>query len=133
MTDASTLYPEYTGGYGPYDYDPMIASFGDILLKVDDDDYQGDSRVLYKKDGLYGVLVFGWGSCSGCDALQGCQSVAELDELIADTRNLIRWADKEGTQAYLRDSEARKGEYSYHEKETREFYEKAIALLEEMP
>lgn len=51
-------------------YEALIESFEvDILLDEHDDDYQGDSFYLLRDaDGRYGYLVFGWGSCSGCDA-----------------------------------------------------------------
>ena len=42
-----------------YDYQPMLEEFGEILVQVDEDDYQGDSYLLYKKDNQYGFLVFG--------------------------------------------------------------------------
>lgn len=32
----------------PGDYGPILASIGEILLQVDDEDYQGDSRVIYR-------------------------------------------------------------------------------------
>jgi hypothetical protein len=62
---------DYGGGAyfsAPYDYDPLLESFGyEILLKIDDDDYQGDSRLLFKDGKQYGLLIFGWGSCSAGD------------------------------------------------------------------
>lgn len=35
----------------PGDYGPILASIGEILLQVDDEDYQGDSRVIYRDGG----------------------------------------------------------------------------------
>ena len=46
--------------YGVYDYQPMLAMMGDIVVQVDDNDYQGDSRLLFKDDDArYGFLRFG--------------------------------------------------------------------------
>jgi hypothetical protein len=95
MKKAIELYPDSfqysfdsTG-----DYQPIINSFGDILVQVDDDNYQGDSLILLEKDGKYGLLQFGWGSCSGCDALQSCESHEDVDELIESLHNRIVWHD----------------------------------------
>lgn len=76
-----------------YDYQPMLDEFGEILLQVDDDDYQGDSFLIYKKDNKYGLLIFGWGSCSGCDALQACDDIDEVQELMDSLYNSITWFD----------------------------------------
>lgn len=85
MKPISDVYPdagEY-GYFGVYDYGPLIESIGhEVLVKVDDDDYQGDSNVLFRRaDGAFGYLNFGWGSCSGCDALQACDSYEDLESL----------------------------------------------------
>lgn len=55
-----------------WDYKPIVNSFGKIIIQVNDGDYQEDSYILLEDDGRYGYLSFGWGSCSGCDALQAC-------------------------------------------------------------
>ena len=52
-------------------YATLIASMEvERLVEVSDDDYQGDTRLLLRQNGRYGYLCFGWGSCSGCDALE---------------------------------------------------------------
>ena len=73
------------------DYTPMLEQFGEILIKVDEDDYQGDSYLIYKKENSYGYLRFGWGSCSGCDALQACNTIQEVQELMGALYNSIIW------------------------------------------
>jgi hypothetical protein len=75
------------------EYQPMLNAFGKIVLQVDDIAYQGDSRVLYDNDGEIGVLIFGWGSCSGCDALQACNSLEDVQELCNELQDSIRWFD----------------------------------------
>ena len=74
-----------------FDYTPILEQFGEILIKVDDDDYQGDSYLIYKKENSYGYLRFGWGSCSGCDALQACNTIQEVQELMDTLYNSIIW------------------------------------------
>lgn len=108
MVDVRRIYPDcIQEGDGsdwfaaPYSYAPMLETFGNILLQVDDQDYQGDSRVLYEKDGKYGYLLFGWGSCSGCDALQGCNSYGELQDLANTLEGYIMWMDPKELLLYF--------------------------------
>src|SRR4029078_11844002 len=63
-------------------YDLLVTCFGQIVVEVSDNDSQGDTRYLLRgPDARWGVLVNGWGSCSGCDALQACGSYEALDGL----------------------------------------------------
>lgn len=60
-----------TGEYNTVTYDTLIDSMEiERLVEVSDDDYQGSTRVLVRDGDRFGMLEFGWGSCSGCDALQ---------------------------------------------------------------
>lgn len=133
MINAKELYPEYwkeeqeNGDfYGPYDYQPIIDSLGNVLVQVDDADYQGDTRVLYESNGKYGYLVFGWGSCSGCDALQACDNMQDIQNLIEDLQNSIKWFD---TLSDLKTHFGNKDwelDWSYHVDETKDFIEKVM-------
>lgn len=94
MKTAKELYSsERVEKFGVWDYNPMLKEFGDILIEIDEDDYQGDSFILYKNEDKYGFLTFGWGSCSGCDALQGCTNIEEVQELMDSLYNSIQWFD----------------------------------------
>lgn len=97
MKTASELYSEKYGTdklIGDIsNYTPMLEQFGEILIRVDDNDYQGDSYLIYKKENSYGYLRFGWGSCSGCDALQACNTIQEVQELMDNLYNDIIWFD----------------------------------------
>lgn len=119
---AETLYPEcryrtYNGRTyfdSPDDYTPIIQSFGHVIVRTDEDDYEGDTFVLLGKDDRYGFLVFGWGSCSGCDALQACGSFAAIDTLITQLENTIHWFDTfEAAQTYINDDLLRRGSFYY--------------------
>lgn len=102
-------------------YTPILEQFGEILIRVDEQDYQGDSFLIYKKDGAYGYLCFGWGSCSGCDRLQGCSTIHEVQELMDSLYNDILWFNSLGE---LKDYFAQKDwtlEYSWHLKEFKDF------------
>ena len=126
---ANQLYPEYKGGYGPGSYQPIIDDLGSILLQVDDEDYQGDSRVLIQKDEKYGILIFGWGSCSGCDALQACESVSELDELIEQIQSSVKWFDNSAECLHYFQNHDWQGDYSWHREETKKFINEAVDKL----
>ena len=98
MKTAKELYPEESkdeevGGYffGTDNYQPIISEIGNILIQIDDSDYSGDSRILYEKDGKYGYLIFGWGSCAGCDELQACKSIQDIQEIIDRLVKSIHW------------------------------------------
>ena len=74
----------------------------DILIFVDEDDWQGDSLYLLKNNDKYGLLKFGWGSCSGCDALQACESFDDVYTLLNNLNDEIIWFDsKDEINKYL--------------------------------
>ena len=115
--------------YGPGDYDKLLESFGcEIILKVDDDGYEGDSRVLYHLNGRYGLLIFGFGSCSGCDALQACQTFDEIEDLRKRFITSIHWDTAEGMHHYIANKDWEL-EYCYHQEETKRFIDEALKLL----
>lgn len=117
-------------GWGVSDYDPLLQSLGhEVLLKVDDNDYQGDSRLILKNGDRYGLLIFGWGSCSGCDALQACGTVEEIEELRDGLANGIIWHDSRQAMLDFIKSRDWEVQFSWHDEETKEFVEKAIAML----
>ena len=125
--DVKKLYTDEPGWW--YDYQPMLNAFGKIAIQVDDNDYQGDSRLLYFENGKIGVLIFGWGSCSGCDALQACGSLEEVQELCDSLQEDIKWFDdKKQALEYFTNHDWH-GDYSWHQAETKEFVNKCIEYL----
>lgn len=130
MKTARELYPDYIEPfYGPGDYGPLLGSIGEIVLQVDDDDYQGDSRILYKDGDKIGYLQFGWGSCSGCDALQGCTHFSEIETLRTELIAAIKWFDTKKDAAKWIGEHDWGGDYSYHHAEQHDFIEKAKSYL----
>lgn len=107
----------YDNSWGWWDYQPMLNEFGDILLQKDEQNYQGDSFLIYEKDDKYGYLTFGWGSCSGCDALQGCNSIGEVQELMDRLYSSIEWFDSlDALKEYFKETDwPLKYEYSIPE------------------
>jgi hypothetical protein len=132
------VYPELesNGCYNEVcDYEPMVNAFGRrVLVAVDVNDYQGDSYRLIadgdEPDQRYGLLIFGWGSCSGCDALQWCDSVEELQELADQLQSSIKWfSDKETLRKYMQEHDW-EGDWSWHEKESHDFRRKVMEFLD---
>lgn len=114
-------------------YEPMVEAFGRTICSVDTDDYQGDSfRLLAdgdEPDQKYGLMVFGWGSCSGCDALQACASVKELQELMDHLQDQIRWfADKESLLKFMMEHDW-EGDWHWHRSEAHQFRKKVMEFL----
>jgi hypothetical protein len=114
--------------YGP-SYDTLVSCFGEIVVAVADNDYQGDTRYLVRgADGRWGVVIVGWGSCSGCDALQACSKPKDYAELRDSIGAGATWFDTAAACAtYLTDKD---WEASYlREAETRDFVEQCLAAL----
>ena len=125
MKPISEVYPEDSSWSN---YIPLLRSMGfSILLTVDDNEYQGDSRVLFEDGDQYGILFFGWGSCSGCDALQACESYEDLEKLRTELLDDIRWGTAEETLKYLKEHDW-EGDYSWG-KETRMFLRRSVAVM----
>jgi hypothetical protein len=133
MSTSKLLYPDYGVDsdtfYGPCDYQPIINSFGKVLIQVDDKDYQGDSRVILEHEGKIGWLNFGWGSCSGCDALQACNTHAEVDQLIVELRNSIKWFDSIEELKHFFKTKCWDLDYSWHSEEQNKFIEQVLNYI----
>lgn len=112
-----------------YSYQPMIDSFGNVLVQVSDRGYQGDTRVLLEDSGLFGMLIFGWGSCSGCDALQGCNSFDDLQRLYDSLKNSVQWWESAEDALDYFEKHDWEGDYSWHQEETHEFARRCKDLL----
>jgi hypothetical protein len=94
-------------------YDALIESFEmESLIQVDDDDYQGDSYVLFRNNDQFGILIFGWGSCSGCDALESItdhypsgknkvEIVKDLNEFRDEMYSSITWRSRDEMVEYV--------------------------------
>lgn len=114
-----------------YDYNPIIRSFGKVLVVVEDDYYSGDTRVLLKNGERYGFLVVGWGSCPGCDALQGCDTFAEVDRLIDEIEGGIKWfAALAEAKTYIANDDERSLSFYTHCEKWPEFKRKVLAFQE---
>lgn len=85
-------------------YDSVIDSYGFNKLHSEFlGSYQGDALFLLhdKASSKYGLLVFGYGSCSGCDSLQGCSTTEEVVGLREQLFDQITWKSKGDLLEYL--------------------------------
>jgi len=123
VKDIREVYPkEIEPFYGPSDYRPLLESLGhEILLQVDDQDYQGDSRLLFRHGDRIGYLHFGWGSCSGCDALQACETYAQIEALRTELDGAINWWPSAGEALAWFESHDWEGDHTYHYEEQQRF------------
>lgn len=110
-------------------YHEIVSNFGTVVVSGDSGSYQGDSYYILTDGERYGYLTFGWGSCSGCDALQSCESYPDLQRLFDSLESGVFWIDTldEFKKWFLlKDWET---EYSYSEEGFKEFLMKASAEL----
>ncbi len=103
--------------------------YEDITREIGTSDYQGDTRVLFERQGEFGYLQFGWGSCSGCDALEACDSPAEWESLANQMEAETKWMPKAEMLAWFKTHDW-KGDYSWHDDEQKRFISQAIAYME---
>lgn len=82
--------------FDPPSYTSIINALCDTILVIHSDSGWDGSTYAYVKLGdQYGYLEFGWGSCSGCDALQACESYKDLEELFLSFKQSINWFNSE--------------------------------------
>lgn len=102
----------------------------ETVLSVDAGAYQGDTFCILKDGERYGYLEFGWGSCSGCDALLACSNHDDLEELQVNLFNDIKWFDSlEELKKYFRTHDW-EGDWCWHEEEHMAFRKKVLELCE---
>lgn len=107
-------------------YIELVESFEfEIIADAHTDDYQGDSLYLLKDGARIGLLEFGWGSCSGCDALQSCGSVEEVVALRDELYRNIKW--QPGLTEMLAVVGSKDWEASVFDEKLREDFAKSIA------
>lgn len=83
--------PEYGWIKNSPSYRDIVSTFGEIVAETEWGSYQGDTLWMLKSAQGYGILTFGWGSCSGCDSLEACSSQADIDSLQDDLERGLRW------------------------------------------
>lgn len=97
MTETLFALDEYA------DYDTGLKKLGyEIHAWETFGDWQGDYVAVISRDGKIGFVVIGFGSCSGCDALQDCdwhgmsyRGAADIEKSDKKIRDLFNWIESE--------------------------------------
>lgn len=63
-----------------YPYEDIISSFGYVARYQYFGSYQGDIAVVFRDGNRKGYLIIGYGSCSGCDALEAVRPWCWCDD-----------------------------------------------------
>lgn len=99
--------------------------------------YQGDHVAVLRDGDRWGWVVIGYGSCSGCDALEaivpwdGPYWNDEVQALSDSLRDAIHWDSSEGLVAWLTDEYLQEGHWYWHEDGYKEFVQRIVAQLTE--
>jgi hypothetical protein len=118
-----------------FSYDTFVRAFGRrVAVEKDDGEYQGDSYRLIadgvEPDQRYGVLIFGWGSCSGCDWFLDCSSTSDFQELADHLQDSIKWfSDKETLRKYMQEHDW-EGDWVWGREGFQEFHRKVVEFLD---
>lgn len=83
-------------------YEKIIEATGcEIIDSLYLGSYQGDLLMIVTKNYMFGILSTGYGSCSGCDKLKGCDNDTERAELAKKLYESIMWKDVNEIIDYL--------------------------------
>ncbi len=102
----------------PMGYDGIVATQGEIIKEYIVGEWQGDYVYLLKNGERFGFTVIGYGSCSGCDVLQGCENDEEFNELKEDVIKGIFWGTAEEVRDYITNNNANRWYYTEHDWKT---------------
>lgn len=132
--DVKVMFPQnndYSWFQHP-DYEDLVAKMCDeVVLGHSDSDYQGSSYYMVRKGEQYGYIEFGWGSCSGCDAMQACENYDDLQSLFDRLNDSIQWFNtREEFWHWCMHEHDWEGSYSWHDgakefvKKVQDYYQK---------
>lgn len=123
-SEIANIFEELNRLSGYYHYENLIKATGcDIIDSLYMGNYEDDLLMVVSKNYKFGLLVTGYGSCSGCDALQGCVTNTERTELAVELYNKIMWKEPGEIIDYLEDKDW-SAEYYGQQKGLSEFIKK---------
>ena len=108
-------YEQY---YPSESYDSLVASAGTIIKDWHIGAWQDDYVYLLKNGNKFGFTVVGYGSCSYCDALEGCENDDQVEELKEEIVKGIFWGTAEEVENYAINDHANRWYYHEHEWKT---------------
>ncbi len=104
--------------YPSESYDSIVASAGTVIKDWNIGYWQGDYVYLLKNGNKFGFTVVGYGSCSYCDALEGCENDKQVEELKQEIVNGIFWGTAEEVEAYAINDNANRWYFTVHDWKT---------------
>lgn len=110
-------------------YEDVVKTWGfEIINTAMIGDYSGDFVAVLYAQGTYGLLVHGYGSCSGCDELLGAETEQDVIDLSCYLRSTIRpYPDFESLKC---DSLKKDGRFWYmYDKGFEEFLNETESLI----
>lgn len=122
--------PDSTYFYGPA-YSELIDSMEyNIVFEETIGSYQGDYLYFFEDSDKYGLLVFGYGSCSGCDSLEACSDEKEVTSLRDSIESEIKWfKTKEEVAKFIWDTDKKAfKDWWYYDDEADKFLDKVYTF-----
>lgn len=132
FTDVVAWETQYGHFSAPFEYSEMLKEPGwQIIRDVCSGDYQGQYGFLLREEssGRFGVVFISYGSCSGCDALQACQTWDDLSNLRDDVLNTITWFNTPVEAVNWFESRDWETQAAYYEKDFGQFKIDCISYL----
>jgi hypothetical protein len=118
-TDYGKAYPSY---------EQIVDALGKTVVYERAGDYQGDLFYLIQDGDRYGFVSIGYGSCSGCDAMEACDSKEEVMELAGSIESGVRWFDNKAAARTFFEEHDWAGDWSFYHVQT--FLNECWAVLE---
>lgn len=119
--------------YPSIGYLELVATMGvDVVKHETIGSYQGDYLLIVKEGGSYGYLEFGYGSCSGCDALQACSSMEDVAALRQRLYESIQWGPSAAALAQWMKDRDWESQWVWHESEAATWIREAAKMLGEV-
>ena len=114
------------------EYENIVAEFGETIIYKIHENYSGDMWFLLNINGKFAYLNLSYGSCSGCDALQGCNSLKDLNYLIIEIYNSMVKFDSSAEALEFFESESRECDAAWYYDENKQFVSEAIEYFKNL-
>lgn len=106
-----------------------------VFVEESTPDDKGDSYIIVRDGDRFGFLVFGWGSCPGCDAFEGAREEANAEAALTELRESlvgsIVWKDNaEDMLAYLNEKDFEIERLGYDDELVARFKSAATSALQ---
>ena len=117
----------------------LESRFCTVLDSGDAGSYQGDEFYIvsqslgYSDEARYGFGTSGYGSCSGCDALEAACDNKEINEIADQVYNGLRWFESKADLAAFLTTVDAANEWYANEDEWPEIRDRFIAKLTPAP